>query len=78
MEETKRSSVFGKVLIVIVLAGILIYYFAQRNTEIAHNQNTEIQNEVTTESTEVEASLEAEVNSFDSDFSDMQAEDINI
>lgn len=79
MEKEKNGPMFGKVLAFIVIVGLAIYYFGNKKND-PNIEEIQPVNETTDESQGVtnEAELEAEIETFDSDLSDMQEEDMDI
>lgn len=84
MEQEKKSSVFGPILLVLVLLGLVVYYLSNKNTpdenmteqETIQTENVEAGNELT--QTNNEAELEVEVNELDTEFEDMNVEDLDM
>ena len=86
MEQEKKGSIFGSVVIVLILLGLLIYYLSNKNNmsktpvnEVQTQTITEQQdsNEVTP-ATSTDAELEAQVEGLDMNFDDMNAEDLDM
>lgn len=85
MEQEKKGSIFGTVLVVLVLIGLVVYYLVNKNkmANIPETQNeSQVQsgqtNENTTQTVSGEATLETEVENLDTEFSDMNSEDLDM
>lgn len=84
MESDKKGgSMFGTVLVMIILVGMVIYYLSNKNQtpETAPEntiENSQTINEQPAEQTETEIDLETEINNLDTNFDDMNAEDLGI
>jgi len=85
MEQEKKGSIFGTVLVVLILLGLVVYYLVNKNkvnnTPETENQS-QVQNNRTSEDVtatiESETSLETEVENLDTEFSDMNTEDLDM
>lgn len=85
MEQEKKGSIFGTVLVVLILIGLVVYYLVNKNkmANIPETQNeSQVQNgqtnENTTQTVSGEAMLETEVENLDTEFSDMNSEDLDM
>ncbi len=85
MEQEKKGSIFGTVLVVLILIGLVVYYLVNKNkiTNIPETQNeSQIQNSQTneniTQTMSSEATLETEVENLDTEFSDMNSDDLDM
>lgn len=88
MEKEKSGSVFTSVLVVVILLGLVVFYLTrekdvqttqtdQSETSIQITEETSEENQMMTE-TEADAELEAEIESLDTSFEDMNAEDLDM
>lgn len=84
MESDKKGgSMFGTVLVMIILVGMVIYYLSNKNqipetTQENTVENSQTMNEQPAEQTETGIDLETEINNLDTNFDDMNAEDLGI
>lgn len=84
MEDNKNgSSMFGTILVMIILVGIVIYYLSNKNAQnepAPENETSTSEVQMTQEQNTLEAGvdLESEINSLDTNFEDMNAEDLGI
>ncbi len=87
MEQEKKGGKFGIVLVIIIILGIALYYF--KNKEEVPTNNTgqeasqtmeESQSMAQEENNSVESStsLETEVENLDTNFEDMNSEDLDV
>lgn len=88
METEKRSSVFGSILVIIVIVGLVIFYLAsKRSVEEPNIQQSQIPENNSEQMNQQEESrgmisgemeFETEVETLDTEFEDMNAEDLDI
>lgn len=87
MESDKKGgSMFGTVLVMIILVGMVIYYLSNKNqipqttpeNTVENSQTINEQSNQAMNQAEVEIDLETEINNLDTNFDDMNAEDLGI
>jgi septal ring-binding cell division protein DamX len=90
MESQKRGSVWVMILVVFAIIGIVIYYLSnnesKQNEKVSESKNLimETQENMTTPEQARQTSMDAEtdlllqIESLDTDFSDMNAEDLDM
>ncbi|MEZ4103120.1 MAG: hypothetical protein R3B55_00935 [Candidatus Paceibacterota bacterium] len=87
MENDKKGSVFGSILVIVILVGLVVLYLSKKDRDVEQtnetsemtteeSMQTESMNETSTQTTETE--FEAEVESLDTEFSDMNSEDLDM
>ncbi len=82
MEPEKKSGVFGIILAVIILLGLVVYYLSNKKSmeevpETTISQTDERQS-IESNTLETDASLETEVENLDTNFDDMNSEDLDM
>ena len=84
MDTQNKNSNLGTILVVIIAIGIVVYYLANKDmrkkeVEEAYTPQTgEMTEDQSGAETEVDASLESEIENLDSDLSDVNPEDLEI
>jgi hypothetical protein len=87
MEQEKTSGLFGSILVVLILLGLVVYYLSNKNqmAKIPDGQSTSETNtdlnenqQTSMEEVSAEAELEAEIEELDTGFEDMNAEDLDM
>lgn len=87
MEQEKTSGLFGSILVVLILLGLVVYYLSNKNQmaqipdgQSASETNTDLNQSQQTNMEEVsaETELEAEIETLDTGFEDMNAEDLDM
>ncbi|MDQ5883498.1 MAG: hypothetical protein QG654_412 [Patescibacteria group bacterium] len=87
MEQEKKGSIFGSVIIVLILLGLVVYYLVNKNqmakVPVSENtsgmQTTDTQQTISDpQNTSADAELEAQIEGLDTSFEDMNVEDLDM
>ncbi len=84
--QTNKGSMIGTVIAIIVIVGLAIYYFSTKDRMADDNmmngdnsmETSSMNDDSQGSGVEGEATLESDIQSFDSEFSDMNSADLDI